>query len=155
MKAALITALLMFSAVSFAQTTHELKVKKEMLARVEILILSAREIRSDLKTQKVVPACEKVQQMRELFPDHVRDMGSYLDLYNSKTNKAINEGLAHQIYIHKLRNQCREGNDSEYVDMGQLAKEMKTISKVLEKHRKLIKKSDTDHDNSFSYEYEF
>lgn len=148
-------AFVLVSGVSSAQTMHELKIKKEMIERVEILIVNAREIREDLKTQKVITACEKVDEMFELYPGHLKSLGSHLDLSKSKANKAINEALLHQVYLHKQSLQCKRGKDSEHVDMRVLGNDMKNIGKTLEKHRKLIMKSDTDHDNSFTYEYEF
>lgn len=155
MKLIIALSLVLASQVSVADTLREKRIKKEMVDRVERLILTTREIRASLKTENVVDACAKVKVMFELYPEHMEAMASHMDLDKKKNTQAIREAVVYQMALHRQSNLCDKGEGSEYVDMELLESEIRVIGKTLEKHRKLIKKGDTDRDNNFSYEYSF
>ncbi len=150
----LLTSILM-SQLAFSQTLKAKQVKQEMLERVEILIEKVESSRKDLVIEDVVSACAKIKEMFIIYPEHLKDIGSHLDLYRGRTVRAKDEALGQLIFMHRQTLICSKGKDSEYVDPKKLSKELKEIENSLKKQRKVIKKSDAENDNFFSYEYEF
>ncbi|WP_408096156.1 hypothetical protein ACJVC5_14045 [Peredibacter sp. HCB2-198] len=155
MKFGLLLICLLAGQMSFAQTMREKKIKEEMLSRVDALIEKAEATRTLLEKEDVVGACGKVQEMFEIYPEHLKAIGSHMDLFNSKNVTAKNQALEHLIFVHRQSLICKQGKDSEYVDLGKLDKKMKSMIKELKKHSKVIKKGDTNYENTFYYEYEF
>lgn len=155
MKFTLILATLLISQMSFAQSAREKRIKKEMLDRTELLIEKVEAAREDLDHEDVVNACKKIKEIFVIWPDHLKGIGSHLDLQRSSSIKAKDEALNQLIFIHKRSLLCAQGKDSEYVDAKKLRKELKVTLSSLDKQKKAIKKSDTDNENSFYYEYEF
>lgn len=155
MKFGLMLVLLLAGQMSFAQTMREKRIKEEMLTRTDTLISKVDETRAALKVDDVVTACEKINELFEIYPDHVKAIGSHMDLFSSKTVTAKNDSLAHLIFVHQQSLICKQGRDCEYLDIGLVDKQMKAMKKSLDKQKKTIKKGDTDFDNSFYYEYEF
>lgn len=155
MKFTLILATLLISQMSFAQSVREKRIKQEMLDRTDLLIEKVEGAREDLDHEDVIGACKKIKELFVLYPDHLKAIGSHLDLQRSKSIKAKDEALNQLIFIHKRSLLCGQGKDSEYVDAKKLRKELKTTLGSLEKQRKEIKRLDTINQNSFYYEYEF
>ncbi len=155
MKFALILATLLMSQLTLAQSIREKRIKQEMIDRTELLIEKVTGAREDLDREDVVAACKKIKEMFVLYPDHLKAIGSHLDLQRSRSIKAKDDALNQLIFIHKKTLVCAQGKDSEHVDPKKLRKELKETLNSLEKQRKVIKKSDTDNENSFYYEYEF
>lgn len=155
MKFSLILATLLMSQLSFAQSIREKRIKQEMIDRTELLIEKVEGAREDLDREDVLSACKKIKEVFVLYPDHLKSIGSHLDLERSRSVKAKDEALSQLIFIHKKSLLCAQGKDSEYVDAKKLRKELKQTLSSLEKQRKVIRKSDTNNENSFYYEYEF
>jgi hypothetical protein len=155
MKFGLILLTLILCQTGFAQTQHEINIKKEMVDRVELLISKVEEARDDLDKHDASAACKKIQEIFVIFPDHLKAIGTHLDLFKSKDIKAKDDALEELIYFHRESLVCKKGKDSEYVDSKDLDKKLKNVLKALKKQKKLISKSSTDYENSFSYEYEF
>lgn len=155
MKLPLIIMALALSQLAFADSIREEKIRKEMLERVDLVLEKSEAAREDLKMKDVVPACEKVKEIFVIYPDHLKSIGSHMDLFRSRTIKAKDQALSHLITLHKQTNICNSGKDSEYVDPKIMSKQLKEIEKDLKRHRRLIKRQDTDHQNQFYYEYQF
>ena len=155
MKLALLLGLLLSLSSVGAQTLREKKIKKEMLERTDLLITKVIEARLALDKEDVAVACKKINELFELYPAHLTSIGTHMDLFDSKTVKIKNEALEQLIYMHQQSNVCAHGEGHEYLDMGAVDKKLKKIKKSLEKQKKTIKKSDTDYENIFHYEYEF
>lgn len=155
MKFSLLLASLLLSQLSFAQTIKEQKTKKEMVDRTELIISTIEGAREDLKTEDVTSACKKIDELFVLYKPHVEAIGTHLDFYRNRENKAKDEALNQLIFFHRHSLICAQGKDSEYVDPTKLRKELKQIEKSLKSQRKTIKKSDTSNENSFKYSYEF
>lgn len=155
MKFSLMLATLLMSQVTFAQTVRETKIKKEMLDRTNILIEKVEGAREDLDQEDVVNACKKIKELFVLYPDHLKAIGSHLDIDRIRTIRAKDQALNQLIFVHRQSLICDQGKDSEYVDPKKLRKELKEVENSLKKQRKTIKKSDTDNENRFDYYYEF
>ena len=155
MKFSFMLAMLLMSQVTFAQTVRETKIKKEMLDRANILIEKVEGAREDLDQEDVVNACKKIKELFVLYPDHLKAIGSHLDIDRIRTIRAKDQALNQLIFVHRQSLICDQGKDSEYVDPKKLRKELKEVENSLKKQRKTIKKSDTDNENRFDYYYEF
>jgi hypothetical protein len=155
MKFTLILATLLMSQLTFAQTARETRIKKEMLDRTDLMIEKVEGARDDLEKQDVINACKKIKELFIIYPEHLKAIGSYIDLDRSRTVKAKDQALNQLIFVHRQSLICDQGKDSEYVDAKKLRKELKDIEGSLKKQRKTIKKSDTDNENRFDYYYEF
>jgi hypothetical protein len=155
MKLPLIIMALVLSQLAAADSIREERIRQEMLDRVELIMEKSEAAREDLKVKEVVPACEKIKEIFVIYPDHLKAIGSHMDLFRSRTIKAKDEALNHLITLHKQSNICQSGKDSEYVDPKIMSKKLKEIEKDLKRHRRLIKRQDTDHQNQFYYEYQF
>lgn len=155
MKFSFILITLMISHVALAQSQRQVKIKTEMLDRTDLLIEKVEGTREDLDQQDVVGACKKIKEVFVLFPEHLKALGTRMDLDRSRSIKAKDEALSQLIFIHKKSLVCDQGKDSEYVDAKKLRKELKGTLKSLEKQKKLIKNTDMENENTFYYEYEF
>ena len=155
MKFTLILALSLITQLSFAQSAREKRIKEQMLERVELLIEKVEATRADLENEDAVAACSKIKELFLIYPDHLKALGSHLDIYRGRSVRAKNHALDELIFLHKQTQYCAQGKDAEYVDPKKLDKEMKRIEKSLKKQKRVIKRADTGHQNSFYYEYEF
>ncbi|MBA2403903.1 MAG: hypothetical protein H0V66_03960 [Bdellovibrionales bacterium] len=155
MKLSLILATLFMCQLTFAQSVREKRIKQEMLDRTNTLIEKVEGAREDLEKEDVVSACKKVKELFILYPEHLKSIGSHLDLDRNRTIRAKDQALNQLIYIHRQSLICDQGKDSEYVDPKKLRKELKEVENSLKDQRKTIKKSDTDNENKFEYYYEF
>lgn len=155
MKFSLILATFLMCQMSFAQSIREKKIKQEMLERTNSLILKIEIAREDLENEDVVNACKKIKELFVLYPDHLKDIGSHLDLDRNRTVRAKDQALSQLIFIHRQTLICDQGKDSEYVDPKKLGKQLKEIERSLKSQRRTIKGSDTDNENRFEYYYEF
>ncbi len=146
---------LIFMKMSFADTIHEKNVKKEMLERVDTLLSKIEECRDDLKSDDVVKACGKIDEIFAIYPEHLKALGVHMDLFASKTVKSTHSALSQLIFVHQQSLVCKQGQNSEYVDPEALRKELKRIERSLKKQRKYIKRKDVGNNNSYYYNYEF
>lgn len=155
MKYALMFVLLLTSQMTSAQTLREKKVKEEMLSRADVLITKINEARISLDKEEVAAACDKIDEIFKLLPDHLVGIGTHMNLFDPAVIKMENESKMHLIYIHQRHNICNNGVRGEYLDMGETDKKLKSMKKAIEKQKKKIKKSDTDYENTYNYYYEF
>lgn len=155
MKFTLILATLLMSQLTFAQSARETRIKKDMLDRTNVLIEKVEGARDDLDKEDVISACKKIKELFVLYPEHLKAIGSHLDLDRNRTVRAKDQALNQLIFIHRQTLICDQGKDSEYVDPKKLRKELKEVESSLKHQRKTIKKSDTNNENRFDYYYEF
>lgn len=155
MKFGLMLALLLVGQIALAESIHDKKVKQEMLSRTDLLLTKVQDTRNALKVDDVVTACARIEDLFAIYPEHLKSIGTHMNLFNSKTIKAKNDSLAQLIYIHQQSLICKQGSECEHLDIDSVDKKMKEFKKSLAKQRKTIQKGDTDFDNSFYYEYEF
>lgn len=155
MKTTLFMALLLVSQIGFAQTLKEKRIKSEMLDRVDSLIAKTVDARAALKKEDVVLACDKIDEMFKLLPDHLMAVGTNMDLFDAKIVKMENESKMFLIDIHMRSNTCAQGERGENLDIKETDKKLKKMKSALEKQKKKIKKEDTNYNNSYSYYYEF
>jgi hypothetical protein len=59
------------------------------------------------------------------------------------------------IYIHQRSNICSNGETGENLDISETKQKFKSMKRMLEKQKKIIKKLDTDYENTYNYYYEF
>jgi hypothetical protein len=155
MKLSLILLTLTFAQLASADSIREKRIRQEMLDRVEQILQQSEASREDLEKEDAVAACEKIANLFSIYPDHLKAIGRHMEYYRIKTRKATNQSLNHLIFLHKQTEVCKQGKDSEYLDLKLVNKELKDMEKDLKRQRRLIKRRDTSQDNSFSYRYEF
>lgn len=155
MKFGLMFALLLTSQVTFAQSLKEKKVKEEMLLRTDSLMTKIDEARASLDKEEVASACDKIDEIFKLLPDHLVSIGTRMNLFDPAVIRMENESKMHLIWIHQRHNICNNGTRGENLDIGDTDKKLKSMKKQLEKQKKKIKKSDTDYENTYNYYYEF
>jgi hypothetical protein len=151
----LIALLILATQFSFADTIREENIRKDMVERVSLMMEKLTEVRKELKEKKVVEACLLIDDVFDLYPAHVKDVGSRMDLSKKRVNQTKNAALSQLIQIHRYSNICRKGAGSEYVDPKQMRKEISKIVKSLKRQRYIIEANRVDLENYFSYEYEF
>ncbi len=152
----LVLGTLLFAAMSAnAETLHDKNNKEIMLKRLDEISLGVSGIREDLKAEKIVEACAKIKKVFELYPDHVTDIGVHLDPYHNKDAEIRNDSLNELISLHQEKQNCDQGNGSEFVDLKDLSKKMKRLDKSLKHQKKIIQKGNTSFENEFHYDYEF
>jgi len=139
--------------IASAQSPREKRIKEEMLERVDLIIEKVEESRLDLDQEDVVAACDKIHQIKELYPKHILTSGKRLDANRRRTTKMVTKAVGELSFIHQQSEECKKGRASEFVDPTILNKELKKISKSLRKQRKTIEKKDTNHNNSVKYRY--
>lgn len=155
MKHLILFAVLVFSMTAFGQTKKEKQVKANMLTRLDKITGHLEKAKESFSDEVTDIGCAELKKAFALMPDHLKDIGTHMDLFQSKTIKSKNEALNQLIYLHRQSNTCDQGKDQEYIDSEVMRKELKKILKSLQKQRKAIKKADTGYENSFYYYYEF
>jgi hypothetical protein len=155
MKFTIMLVTLLLSQLSFAQSIKEKRIKQEMLDRVELLIEKVELTREELEKEDVVNACKTIKEMFQIFPEHLKGIGSRMDFEKRRTIKAKDLALNELIFMHKQSLICDQGKDAENVDPKKLRKELKDVLHALKKQRRIIKRADTSSENSFYYRYEF
>lgn len=155
MKAMIFMALLVVAQIGFAQTLKEKKIKAEMLDRVDGLITRVDAAREALKKEDLVLACDKIDEMFKILPDHLMSVGTNMDLFDPGIVKMENESKMFLIDIHMRSNICNRGERGENLDIKETDKKLKKMKKSLAQQKKKITKEDTNFNNSYSYYYEF
>lgn len=163
MKLAFLIFTLVLGQVASAQTLRERKIKEEMLQRVDDLISKAEIVESKLKTEKgeypntdqMRIACDNIDILFTIYPEHIRGIGGNLDLFDKHTISMKDESKSHLMYLHTQSRICRKGTDFEYVDPDEVGKEMKKIIKSLAKQKKRIHKASADYNNTYYFDYEY
>lgn len=156
MKNTFLLAFLIFATqYSFAETIREENIRKDMVERVNIMIEKLEQVKKDLKKKKVVEACLLVDDVFDLYPAHLKDVGSRMDLSKKRVYQTKDAALAQLIQIHQFSNTCRRGTGSEYVDPKKMRKDISKMAKSLKRQRYIIEANRVDLENYFSYEYEF
>jgi len=154
-KLSIIFGLILMGQSAFAQTLKERKIKEAMLERTDKMIALVHEARENLDQEQVIEACKKIDEVFGLYPSHLKDIGSKMNVLQGRPNKAKNEALEGLIFFHRQSLICKQGQDAEYVDPDLLDKDLKRMKKSLTKQRRIIKRNSTGYNNSFSYRYEF
>lgn len=155
MKLGLMFALLLLSQLALAESVRGKRIKEEMLTRVDNLILQIEESREALDREDVITACQKINDIFKVIPKHLVAIGTSMNLLDSKVIRMEQETKMFLIYMHQRSNICGQGETGEYLDLDETDKKLKSMRKMLEKQRKLIRKRDTDYENTYHYYYEF
>lgn len=155
MKSGLMIILLLVSQLSFAQSQKEIKTKKEMLDRVEKLIVQLTEAEDLLNRQDPEQACDSLDSIFALLPEHLMAIGTNMYLFDGKVIQMEHETKMFLIYIHQQVNISKKGERGENLDMSRVSKQLKAMKKAFEKQKKKIKKLETGYSNQYSYRYEF
>jgi hypothetical protein len=155
MKIGLMLILLTLSQIAVAQSLKEKKDKLDIMNRVDALIVAINEGRVSLEKEDVVPACKKINDIFKILPDHLLSIGTRMNLFDSKVIKMENETKMFLIYIHQRSNICSNGETGENLDISETKQKFKSMKRMLEKQKKIIKKLDTDYENTYNYYYEF
>lgn len=151
----LMFVLLIASQMTYAQSLKDKKIKEEMLKRVDTLILKIDEARIHLDKEEASSACDKIDEIFKILPDHLVGIGTRMNLFDPSVIRMENESKMQLIWIHQRHNICNNGIRGENLDLTETNKKLKSMKKMLEKQRKKIKKSDTDYENTYNYYYEF
>jgi hypothetical protein len=156
MKLGLMLALLLVSQVTLAESVRGKKLKEEMITRIDSLITKISDGRDALEQEDVAKTCEKINEVFKLLPEHLIAIGTNMNLLNSKVILMEQETKMVLIYIHQRSNICASSsNPGENLDLKETEKKLKSISKMLVKQKKLIKKLSTEYRNTYNYYYEF
>lgn len=147
--------LILATQFSFADTIREENIRKDMVERVSLMMEKLNLVRKELKDKKAPEACLLIDEVFDLYPAHVKDVGSRMDLSKKRVNQTKVAALNQLIQIHRYSNTCRKGVGSEYVDIKKMRKEVSKIAKSLKRQRYIIESNRVDLENYFSYEYEF
>lgn len=156
MKLGLMLAFLIMSQVALAETIRGKQIKAEMVTRVDSLITKITDSRDALYREDVITACEKINEIFKILPDHLVSIGTRMNLFDPKVVRMEQETKMFLIYIHQRSNICASGeNTGENLDLNETEKKLKSMSKMLVKQKKRIKKSSTEYNNTYNYYYEF
>lgn len=156
MKPVFMLFLILVSQITFAQTLKEKKTKAEMLKRVDTLIEKTEAGSKALKTEDVSNACEIINDMFKILPDHLVSIGTRMNLFDSKIIKMENETKMFLIEMHRRSNICASGDETgENLDIGETDKQFKKMNKSFKKQKKTITKGETNYNNIYNYYYEF
>lgn len=153
MKLLLLSLVLTFSAQ--AQTMGAIKAKEEMLKRTQEMRVASDEARELLSDLQIEEACQKVNFIFKEMPNHLSSIMSRMNIFEKKIQNLKDESLNLLKDTHRLNNRCEQGDSFEFVDPTAARSLLKDFSKKMKKHEKLIKKSSTEFNNTYYYQYEF
>ena len=146
---------LIFCFGAQAQTMEARKGKQEMLKRAAEMRLASDEAQELFKSILLDEACEQVNFIFKEMPNHLSSIMSRMNIFDRKIQRLKDESLHLLREVHKLNNSCGLGENKEFVDPDKSRKFLKDFSKKIKKHEKVIKKSSTDYNNTYYYQYEF
>ncbi len=155
MKLMTVLTALFFIQGAFANTEFEMRKRSEMIERSNSMIDKIETARSHLKKVEVKEACDIIQELLKIYPDHLKSIGMHMDNSRSRVIVMRDEVLDQLIFIHRQSVVCERGENAEHVDTAELGKELKKMEKILRKQKRVIKKEDTGFANDFYYHYEF
>lgn len=155
MKFIFLVTLFLVGKIAHAETLREANNRKDMLSRIDVMLKTSKEAREALKIEKVDAACDKVEELFKLYPEHLTDIGQHMNLFKKKENKLKDTVFAQLIQVHQETNTCRSGKDFENVDPKLLSKNLKKIEGSLKRQHDFIEDRDTSANNAFYYRYEF
>lgn len=144
---------LTLSQLSFAETMKERKIKEEMLLRTDSLIAKTQEGRDFLEKEDVVSTCKKIEEIFELLPKHLFDIGGRMNLFDEDVITMEKQTRVYLIGMHRTHLTCKKGNDAENLDMDATDRDLKAMNKAFKKHKKWIKKLETNYENTYNYYY--
>lgn len=153
MKLLFLTLALTFGAQ--AQTIGAQKVKEEMLQRTQEMRVHSDEARELLTALQIEEACQKVDFLFQQMPHHLSSIMSRMNIFEKKIQDLKDESLVLLKDTHRLHNRCTQGDSFEFVDPRSARTFLRDFSKKMKKHEKLIKKSSTEFNNTYYYQYEF
>lgn len=153
----LFTLIMVLTAqVSLAETIKSKKIKEEMLTRADTLIQKSGEGRELAKKEKMDEVCVILNDIFDILPDQLISIGTHMDIGDSKIIKLERETRMYLMQVHFNTNLCKsDGYKGESLPIKETEKLFKEMKNDFEKHKKRIKKSDTDYENSYNYYYEF
>lgn len=139
--------------MAFAETIREKETRTEMLAKTELLIKTTEEAKALIVDEDTKLICAKVSELFKLLPDHLVSIGTKMDMGSKKVIKMEKETKKFLIYMHVNNNLCE--NDVKNMDLGELNKTLKQMSKSFKDQKKKINKADLNFANGYNYYYEF
>lgn len=124
--------IMLLSSQAYAQN----KTKTRMLNRLDTLVSSIESTRTNI-------SCEDVKAIFKIYPGHIKDIVTHMDLFDPRTAELRDASLAHLIV---LRNQSKNCNPVSLVS------ELKCMERELKKQKKIIEKADTGFDNNLFHQ---
>jgi hypothetical protein len=155
MKYGLLIILMLFAQMGFSQTMKEIKVKQEMLERVDGLLEKITQTRGYLVNMDPQSACSEIHAMFKVYPKHLEGILGRMNLFDKKVVRLKDESMRHLFVLHRLSLDCKTGEACENLNIGSSNRLLKSMEIELKKHRKVIQKGDTSYENTYSYEYRF
>jgi hypothetical protein len=146
---------LVFTFSAQAQTMGAIKAKEEMLKRTQEMRVASDEARELIISLQIEEACQKVNFIFKEMPNHLSSIMSRMNIFEKKIQDLKDESLNLLKDTHRLNNRCEQGDSFEFVDPKATRSFLKDFSKKMKKHEKLIKKSSTEFNNTYYYQYEF
>lgn len=145
----LITAMAMIVLVqsAFGISEFEKKKKQEMLTRLDKIIKSVDSAKEHASKEEAKEACTDLKDLIKTLPEHRKAVGSHMNKDETKIMIARDEVLKQLIFVHRQTTVCERGENAEHVDVKDLEKNMKIISRTLKKQKQLIMKDHTDYSN--------
>lgn len=153
MKLLLLSLVFTFSAQ--AQTMGAIKAKEEMLKRTQEMRVASDEARELLRDLQIEEACQRVNFIFKEMPNHLSSIMSRMNIFEKKIQDLKDESLTLLKENHRLNNRCEQGDSFEFVDPKAARSYLKDFSKKIKRHERLIKKSSTEFNNTYYYQYEF
>ena len=124
--------------------------KEQILSRADKLIKMIDTSIELLEEDKMKKACSKVKEIYSLYPDHVKAIGTHMDIFNQRVINLKNEGFANLAYLKSLIKQCQESCP----DARPVIEKLNAMKKNLIGQKKVINKLSTDYQNDFYFEFD-
>lgn len=131
------------------------RAKEEMIKRALEMRVASDEGQELFKNTQLDEACGQVNFIFKEMPNHLSSIMSRMNIFDRKIQKLKNDSLVLLKEVHRLNNKCGRGENKEFVDPDKAIKLLKDFSKKMKRHEREIKKSSTDFNNTYYYQYEF
>ena len=154
MKLYLLT-LLLLSFGAQAQSIDAGRIKKEILKRASELRAACDEGIEFFKNRQVQEGCEKVSFIFQEMPNHLSSVMSRMNIFDRKIEKIKTESLEMLKESHRLEMICKQDEAGVNLDSEKARKFLRSFSKAMKRHEKVILKSSTDFNNTYYYQYDF
>lgn len=151
----LILLSLLFSLGAQAQTMDARRAKEEMLQRTHAMRVASDEGQELFRNIQLEEACKQVDIIFRVMPNHLSSIMSRMNIFDRKIQKLKAESLELLKEVHRLSNKCEMGEIEVSIDPDKARKFLKDFSKKIKKHEREIKRSSTDFNNTYYYQYEF
>ncbi len=154
MKLTLSLVLLCMTQIALAKSLNDRRVKEEMITRAETLVEKSNAAREFVKNEDPGNACKVIGELFRIIPEHLVAVGTRMDFSDRRVVRMEQETKMILVYVHQQVNTCAQDN-GDHLNLEEASKKLRSMRRAFAKHKRKIRRSDVNFQNTYNYSYEF